>query len=270
MLSPSKSSVKKKINLVKFEGDTISTMNINSLDGKTVLITGAARRVGRILALACGRAGADVIIHHGHSPKQALDVQNEIASFGRRAWVLASDLSQPDEVSRLISQANELAPVDALVNSASIFESLTLEDTSLADWKRHMSINLTAPFLLSQAYAKQLPTEKSGRIVNILDWRALRPGADHFPYTVSKAALASLTKSLAAALAPRITVNGLALGAILPPADDPSASEKILENVPAKRWSEAREVEESLLFLLAGPAYVTGEIIHVDGGRHLI
>ncbi|MBI3152520.1 MAG: SDR family oxidoreductase, partial [Chloroflexi bacterium] len=109
-----------------------------------------------------------------------------------------------------------------------------------------------------------------GRIVNILDWRALRPGADHFPYTVTKAALAAMTKSLAVALAPRITVNGLALGAILPPADHASASEKIIENVPAKRWSEAGEVEEALLFLLTGSTYITGEIIHVDGGRHLI
>jgi pteridine reductase len=109
-----------------------------------------------------------------------------------------------------------------------------------------------------------------GRIVNIVDWRALRPAADHFPYTISKAALVAMTKSLAVALAPRITVNGLALGAILPPTGNPSASEKIIENIPANRWSEANEVEDALLFLLTGPAYITGEIIHVDGGRHLI
>jgi pteridine reductase len=121
--------------------------------------------------------------------------------------------------------------------------------------------------LLSQAFAKQT---KAGRIVNILDWRALRPGADHFPYTVTKSALAAMTKSLAIALAPGITVNGLALGAILPPADNPSASEKVIEAVPAKRWSEAQEVEDALIFLLAGPAYITGEIIHLDGGRHLV
>jgi pteridine reductase len=132
-----------------------------------------------------------------------------------------------------------------------------------------MNINLTAPFLLSQALAKQLPDTSEGRIVNIVDWRALRPGADHFPYTISKAALAALTRSLAAALAPRITVNALAFGAILPPSDRP-ATAKIIENVPAQRWSKPEEVQEALLFLLAGPAYITGEIIHVDGGRHLI
>lgn len=245
----------------------IKSLQMNeSLLGKTILVTGAARRVGRLLALACGRAGADVILHHGHSLEEALTVQKEIASFGRRAWILPADLSNMDEVFRLISQANALSPLYALVNSAAIFEKLSLQDTTLEDWERHLSINLTAPFLLSQSFAKHT---SHGRIVNILDWRALRPAADHFPYTISKAALAAMTKSLAVALAPNITVNGLALGAILPPADNPSANEKMIEHIPAKRWSEANEVEEALLFLLTGPAYITGEIIHVDGGRHL-
>jgi pteridine reductase len=237
-----------------------------SLEGKTILVTGAARRVGRLLALACGHAGADVIIHHGHSLEEALEVQKEIASLGRRAWILPADLSNVDEVYRLIPQANALAPLYALVNSAAIFEKISLQDTTLEDWERHLSINLTAPFLLSQTFAKQT---SHGRIVNIVDWRALRPGADHFPYTVSKAALAAMTKSLAVALAPNITVNALALGAVLPPSDGSSVSEKIIEQVPAKRWSEAHEVQDALIFLLSGPAYVTGEIIHVDGGRHL-
>ncbi len=237
------------------------------LNGKTILVTGAARRVGRLLALACGRAGADVILHHGHSHAEALDVQKELASFGCRSWILPSNLANADEVSHLILQANELSPLYGLVNSAAIFENLSLQNTMLDDWNRHLAVNLTAPFLLSQAFAKQT---SHGRIVNILDWRAVRPGADHFPYTVSKAALAAMTKSLAVALAPNITVNGLALGAILPPADNPSVSEKIIENVPAKRWSEANEAEDALLFLLSGPAYITGEILHVDGGRHLV
>lgn len=241
-------------------------MDKKPLDGKTVLVTGGARRVGRLFALACGRAGANVIIHHGNSAREALDVQNEIASFGTQAWILPSDLSNADEVSRLISRANEFSPLYALVNSAAIFEPLSFQDTKLEDWERHIAINLTAPFLLSQAFAKHT---SHGRIVNILDWRAQRPGADHFPYTVTKSALAAMTKSLAVALAPNITVNGLALGAILPPANE-SASEKIIEQVPAKRWVEAGEVEDALIFLLSGPAYITGEIIHVDGGRHLI
>ncbi len=242
---------------------------VESLLGKMVLITGAARRVGRLLALACAQAGADVIIHHGHSEQEALDVQREIASLGPRSWLLPSDLSNADEVFRLIPRANEFGPLYGLVNCAAIFEPLSFQETTRTDWERHLSINLTAPFLLSQAFAEQVPEDGEGRIVNILDWRALRPGADHFPYTISKAALAALTQSLAVALAPRISVNGLALGAVLPPADTGTGS-GVIKNVPLGRWSEVDEVQQALVFLLAGPAYITGEIIHVDGGRHLI
>jgi NAD(P)-dependent dehydrogenase (short-subunit alcohol dehydrogenase family) len=236
---------------------------------KTVLITGAARRVGRIFALGCAQAGANVIIHHGQSIEEAAETLDEIEALGRRAWVLASDLRVPAEASETISRANGFSPLYALVNSAAIFEPLSLADTTLADWERHLSINLTAPFLLSQAFAQQLPEDAEGRIVNVLDWRALRPGADHFPYTVSKAALAALTQSLAVALAPRISVNGLALGAVLPPKDQ-EASPDIIKNVPLGRWSKEEEVQQALVFLLAGPAYVSGEIVHVDGGRHLV
>lgn len=238
-----------------------------SLSGRTVLITGGAKRLGRLIALACGRAGADVIIHHGHSAEEAQAVQKEISAFGRRSWALEADLDKADEVSGLIDKANALSPLYALINSAAIFEKLSMKDTTLDAWERHFAINLTAPFLLSQAFAK---TVSEGRIVNLVDWRALRPGSDHFPYTISKAALAALTKSLALALAPKILVNGLALGAILPPTDRPVSNDSIIKNVPAKRWSEPNELEEAVLFLLTGPAYITGEIIHLDGGRHLV
>jgi len=238
-----------------------------SLNGKTILITGAARRLGRLFALACARAGADIVIHHAHSDEEAAKLKDEIESLGCIARVIASDFGKPDSVSRVIAQAFEFAPLYALVNNAAIFENISFQNASLEDWNKHLNINLTAPFLLSQEFAKHTNT---GRIVNILDWRALRPGADHFPYTITKAALAAMTKSLAVALAPNIIVNGLALGAILPPADEPSASEKIIESVPAKRWSEPGEAEDVLLFLLTSPAFITGEIIHVDGGRHLI
>jgi len=243
--------------------------NDSELNGKLILVTGAARRLGRTFALACAKAGADVIIHHGHSRSQADETKNEIASLGRKAWTVQADLRQADEAANLIAQANKVGRLYALINSAAIFEPLTLQETTLTDWEKHLAVNLTAPFLLSQAFAKQVGENKTGRIVNILDWRALRPGADHFPYTVSKAALAAMTKSLAIALAPNISVNGLALGAILPPSDQ-SVNDEILKTVPAKRWGELKEVEDALIFLLTGPAYITGEIIHVDGGRHLI
>jgi pteridine reductase len=237
------------------------------LDGKTILITGAAKRVGKIFALACARAGADVVVHHGHSTEEAEATREEIMRLGRRAWVIEADLNDSSQAGKLIPLINDSTPLHGLVNSAAIFQSLSLESTSLGDWQRHLQINLTAPFLLSQAFARQAP--EGARIVNILDWRALRPGADHFPYTISKAALAAMTKSLAVALAPKIIVNGLAPGAILPPSDG-KARPDLLKSVPVGRWAEPQEVEQALLFALTCPAYITGEIIHVDGGRHLV
>lgn len=240
-----------------------------TLANKVILITGGARRVGKALALAVARAGADVIIHYGQSRTEAENVQVEIETMGRKAILLQADLADPTQVGSLISRTLERGPLFGLVNSAAIFESLNWENSTLEDWNRHLAINLTAPFLLSQAFARALPPTECGRIVNLLDWRALRPGADHLPYTISKSALAALTQSLAIALAPRIVVNGLALGAILPPSDGNVAS-SILSQVPAGRWATLEEVGQALVFLLDGPAYVTGEIIHVDGGRHLL
>jgi pteridine reductase len=242
-------------------------MDDKPLRRRTVLITGAARRIGRLFALACAQAGSDVVIHHAHSDADAESLREEIVRLDRQAWVFQSDLSDSSQAQSLIPLINRSTPIHYLINSAAIFEPLSLDATSLEDWNRHLAINLTAPFLLSQAFARQ--AEEGARIVNILDWRALRPGADHFPYTISKSALAAMTRSVAIALAPRITVNGLALGAILPPADG-NASPEVIRNVPLKRWAAQGEAEQTLLFLLTCPEYITGEIIHVDGGRHLV
>jgi len=240
-----------------------------SLSGKTVLVTGAARRIGRALTLAIARAGGNVIIHYNSSRIEAEITRKEVDTLGRTALLMKADLADPEQASNLMIRAREHGPLFALVNNAAIFEPLTWETSSLVDWNRHLMVNLTAPFLLSQAFARTLAPGTSGRIVNLLDWRALRPGADHLPYTVSKAALAALTSSLAVALAPQVTVNGLALGAILPPSGGPPARD-ILEAIPTQRWGNPEEVAQALIFLLDGPASVTGEILHVDGGRHLI
>ena len=241
-----------------------------TLKDKNVLITGAAVRVGKAMALAAAQAGSHVVLHYGHSHKEAEETQREIEDLGGRASLLQGDLSKLAKVAEIITQAEEIGPLFAIVNSAAIFEDLQLDNTDLADWQNHLDVNLTAPFLLSQAFARAVQSrEAEGRIVNILDWRALRPRVDHLPYTISKAALAALTQSLAEALAPKITVNAMALGAILPPADG-GTPDGVLDQVPARRWARLEEVAETLLFLLQGPSYITGEIIYLDGGRHLI
>jgi len=240
-----------------------------SLKDKLVLITGAARRVGRELALAVARAGGDVVVHYGSSQAEAQSLSEEIRTLGRKAYLLQADLNDPSQVSTLIPHASTNGTLFALVNNAAIFEPLTWQSSTLEAWNHHLMVNLTTPFLLSQAFARLLPSDGAGRIINLLDWRALRPAADHLPYTISKSALAALTHSLAVALAPCITVNALALGAILPPSEgDPPPN--ILKNIPAGRWADLDEVGQALIFLLDGPAYITGEILHLDGGRHLV
>jgi pteridine reductase len=241
----------------------------DTLDGKNLLITGAAVRIGRSLAFAAAHEGANIIIHYGKSKDEAETTVAELKNIGVQAHAVQADLNDYTQVSRLISEASVFGQLYAVINSASIFEPLTWENTTVSDWNRHMNINLMAPFFISQNFAKSLKPESTGRIINILDWRAQRPGPDHFPYSISKAGLAALTKSLAQALAPRITVNAIALGAILPPIDggDPN---KLLNNVPLGRWGMLGEVDQTAVFLLTGPSYITGEIIHLDGGRHLI
>ena len=235
-----------------------------------VLITGSARRIGRSLALAVARSGFDVAVHYNQSRLEAESLCREIADIGRKAILLQADLSQPDQVGSLVPQILEQGSLVALINNASIFEKLDWKSSTLEEWNIHQMVNLTAPFLLSQAFARTLPSGRQGRIINMLDWRALRPGADHLPYTISKSGLAALTRSLAVALAPKITVNALALGAVLPPSDGDRYQRTILERVPAGRWGTLEEIDRALLFLLTGPSYMTGEILHIDGGRHVL
>ncbi|PKN99867.1 MAG: short-chain dehydrogenase [Chloroflexi bacterium HGW-Chloroflexi-4] len=239
------------------------------LVNQTILITGGARRLGKVMGLAAAQSGADVIVHHAHSPVDAENVATQIRNLGRKAWVLEADLNNLEQTQKLMQMAFTLAPVSALINNAAIFKPVDLANTTIEDWTEHLQINLTAPFLLSQVFAAKYHGEKAARIINMLDWRALRPGRDHFPYTISKSALAAMTSSMALALAPRIIVNGIALGAILPPGDE-DFSPALIKNVPMQRWSRLEELEELIVWLLSAPEYITGEIIHLDGGRHLV
>ncbi len=235
--------------------------------GRSAIVTGAGRRLGRAFAEALADSGANVVVHYGRSAEEAEEVVNGLLARGVRSAAVQADLANPKEAAELVQRSEQaIGEIDLLVNNAAIFGPIDAMDSSIEDWQMHLNVNLTAPFLIAQQFARSREG-KQGSIVNLLDWRAMRPGADHFPYTISKAALAALTRSLAVSFAPGIRVNGLALGAILPPSnggtDDP------LEGVPSGRWGTIEEAIDALLFLLVGPEYVTGEILHVDGGRHL-
>jgi pteridine reductase len=239
------------------------------LSGRSALVTGAGRRLGRAFAEALVARGAAVAAHYGGSAKGAAEIVRAAQARGTPAVALQADLADPHEAAGLVDRAVEaLGAVDVLVNSASVFDPGGPQETDLETWERALRINLTAPFLLSQAFAR-CRAGGPGVIVNIVDWRASRPVADHFAYSVSKAALASMTKSLALSLAPEIRVNGLALGAILPPAGQGTAPDRVVERVPAGRWGTVEEAVQALLFLIEGSSFVTGVILHLDGGRHI-
>jgi pteridine reductase len=240
---------------------------LKPLKGKNALITGAGVRLGRVFALAIAEAGANIAVHYGRSEAPANETVLMAEQSGVKAESVQANLAKAAEAGKLVEQSQrKIGELDILVNSAAIFEPHGALETDLEIWQKHIDVNLTAPFLISKAFARSR-NGREGTIINILDWRALRPGADHFAYTIAKAGLAAMTQSLAQALAPSTRVNGLALGAILPASSGDSGDP--LDGVPVERWGTTDEVAEALLFLLAGPGYITGEILHLDGGRHL-
>ncbi len=239
------------------------------LTGHVALVTGAGKRLGRAFALGLAQAGSHVVVHYNRSHDAAEETAELAREYGVRSQTLQGDLADFSQVEGLLSHALEsLGEVDLLVNSAAIFDAGGPREMDDASWRRHLDINLRAPVFLIRELAAQRG-DLPAAVVNLLDWRALRPGPDHFSYTIAKAGLAAATRSLAQAYAPAMRVNGLALGAILPP---PGAKEKepeLVKRVPQGRWGDVQEVVEALLFLLAGPEYITGEVLHLDGGRHL-
>jgi pteridine reductase len=243
---------------------------IMELNGKVVIVTGGAVRLGKALALALAEQGARLVIHYGSSAGPAQETVTEIKAMGSDALAIQADLSQSSEAPSIVERAvAHFGQVDILVNSAAIFKPGNWDDTTEANWDRHFAINLKSPFFLSQAFAKHVGRERAGHIVNIADWRGVRPGTDHIAYTLTKAALIAMTKSLALALAPNIQVNAIAPGLILPPpGEDQSYLERKAGKIPAQRAGSPQEIAKALLFLLHSD-FVTGELIFVTGGQHL-
>jgi len=253
------------------------------LDGKVAIVTGGAVRLGKALALALAEQGTRLVIHYGSSAGPAQETVTEIKAMGSDALAVQADFSQSGQAPSMVERAvAHFGQVDILVNSAAIFEPGKWDDTTEANWDRHFAINLKSPFFLSQAFAKHVgperarvagqshwPSARTGHIVNIADWRGVRPGIGHVAYTLTKAALIAMTKSLALALAPNIQVNAIAPGMILPP---PGADQSYLERqagqIPAQRVGSPQEIAKALLFLLRSD-FVTGELIFVTGGQHL-
>ena len=241
-----------------------------SAQAPTALVTGAGRRIGRAIALHLAGRGYRVAVHCNRSRDAADAVVREITQAGGHAAIVQADLADHAAVSGLVAQASSaLGPLSLLVNSASLFDYDHIETATEDSWERHLDTNLKAPFFLSQAFAAQLPDDAPGNIVNMVDMRVWRLTPHFASYTVSKAGLWTLTQTLAMALAPRIRVNAIGPGPVLPsPHQTEEQFRKQWESTPLKRGAEPGEIAAAIGFLLDAPA-VTGQMIALDGGQHL-
>jgi pteridine reductase len=228
------------------------------------LVTGAAHRLGKVFALTLARQGYDILLHYHQSSEAAVQTQVEIELLSRRVRLLQADLAQPSEIHSLFSTIDAL---DVLVNSAALMPAGRVDELPLETWDNSLDLNLRAPFLLAQEASKKM--SDGGLIVNITDVGAQKAWSRYPSYTVSKAALESLTRVLARALAPRIRVNAIAPGLVLQSDIVPAEEwERLIQRVPLKRAARPEEVASALEYLLKNE-YITGQILVVDGGYSL-
>lgn len=238
------------------------------LEGKSALVTGAAKRIGRSLALALAQAGANVAITYRNSESEARATVSNIGEYGVRAAAIRCDVGDPACVDRAVSATiRELGGIDLLVNNAGIFETLPLESISVEQWDAMQNTNTRGPFLMARTAYGELK-QRRGRIVNIGSLGGMHPWATHGHYCVSKAALHMLTKTMAKAWAPEISVNCVAPGMIVNGEVDPGY-EHFVERTPMRRNGTPEDVAAAVLFFATGPHFITGQVLCVDGGLGL-
>jgi glucose 1-dehydrogenase len=241
------------------------------LEGRVAVVTGAAVRVGRAIALGLAGAGADVFVHYGRSQAAAEETAAEIEGHGVRAAVGSVDLSSPENAAQVIGLAEaSLGPVSLLVNSASRFPEDTIRDVEPDAWQRAIDLTLSSPVFTTQAFAQRLTAGLDGAVVNVTDVRTTEPYRKHFSYIVAKGGIDTFTRAAALSLAPQIRVNAVALGVILPPpTPDAAFEERLAAGLPLAKIGGTKPVVDTVLFLMRND-FVTGEIVRVDGGGHLV
>ena len=237
---------------------------------KAALVTGAAKRIGRALALDLAARGFAVAVHYAGSEREAAEVVRTIEAAGGRAAALQADLAREADSERLIERAAQrLGPLGLLVNNASVFRYDDIATVTRESWDQHLEPNLRAPLVLTQRFAEALPADQGGLVVNMLDARVLHPSPRYLSYTVAKIALWSLTQALAQALAPRIRVNALGPGPVLPPEGQSEAEfAQRSRRLPLGRAAALAEITAALGFLIDAKS-VNGQLLALDGGDHL-
>jgi NAD(P)-dependent dehydrogenase (short-subunit alcohol dehydrogenase family) len=238
------------------------------LKGKTVLVTGAAKRIGRAVALALAERGADVAITYLASQVEAEETVHTLAAYDVDALAVRCDLRNPEDIEQtVVTVVNDFGRIDLLVNNAGIFESEALENISIEQWDAMFTTNTRAPFLMAKAAHPHLKAAK-GRILNIGSLGGLHPWATHGHYCTSKAALHMLSKTMAKAWAPEISVNCIAPGMIVQGEVD-EAYEHFARKTPMQRNGTADDVAAAAIFFATAPHFITGQLLAVDGGLGL-
>jgi 3-oxoacyl-[acyl-carrier protein] reductase/pteridine reductase len=241
----------------------------SSLAGKVALVTGAAKRIGRSVALRLASEGADVAVNYRSSKGDAEEVVAEIAALGRRAAAFRADVAKREDVTAMFAAVEkEFGRLDILVNNAGMFFPAKFEELTEEQWDRILDTNLKSQFLCSQAATPMLRRGGHGRIINFASLGGLLAWPAYTHYCVSKAGVIMLTRCLARALAPEITVNAIAPGTISFPGDAPKLAEDFIRRAPLRRTGTPQDIDDAVVFL-AQSAFVTGQVIVVDGGRSL-
>ena len=242
---------------------------MSATTGKVALVTGAGQRVGQAIALALGAEGYRVAVHYHASAEGARRTTAALRGLGVEADTFGADLSRPDAPAALVRDvASRFGGVDLLVNSAALMRRLGLDTVTPAEWDETMAVNARAPFFLSLAAARVMG-ERGGAIVNIADHLAHESWPMLVPHGIAKAAVEAMTRQLAMQLAPQVRVNAVVPGAVLAPEGWPAeAQQKFVAATPLRRMGTPDDVAQAVVYLAAAP-YVTGEVLFVDGGRHL-
>jgi 3-oxoacyl-[acyl-carrier protein] reductase/pteridine reductase len=248
----------------------MTTTNIRPFSGRTLLVTGAAKRLGRAIALAAAEHGADVAITYRDSAREARAVVGELARHGVQALAVRCDVTDEKNVQEMVKEvASELGGIDVLVNNAANYETVEFEKITLAQWDAIFASNTRGPFLVSRAALPHL-RKRRGRIVNMGSLGGLRPWATHAHYCSSKAAVHMLTKVMAKALAPEIAVNAVAPGMIeLGEKSAVAFMKRMAKQTPMRRSGTAADIAAAVMFFAAAPHFITGQVLAVDGGLGL-
>ena len=239
------------------------------VQGKTALVTGSAKRIGRSIALTLAGEGMNLLLHYHHSQREVRDTQKQAERLGVRVFAIQADLGKFAGVQRLIRKAfQRVRQIHVLINNASIFYKTPVGKVREKDWDPFFDINLKAPFFLAQAVGVRMKQQGEGKIINIIDWTAFRPYSQYLPYCASKAGLVAVTQGLAKVLAPQVQVNGVAPGPILPArGSKPAEMRKVATHTPLKRFGEPSDIAEAVRFLVKSGDFITGTILPVDGGN---